>query len=74
MPLEFPGRIPRRPGIGAQGGDLEAVCRYGMTEDCGLLVNSSRGILYAADPARAAVELQKSMAAALRKYCPMLSR
>lgn len=35
------------PGVGAQGGSLEAVCRYGMTEDCGLLVNSSRGIIYA---------------------------
>ena len=62
------------PGIGAQGGDLAAVCRYGMTEDCGLLVNSSRGILYARDPERAAAELQESMAASLRKYCPKLSR
>lgn len=35
------------PGVGAQGGSLEAVCKYGMTEDCGLLVNSSRGIIYA---------------------------
>ena len=34
------------PGIGAQGGSLEEVCRFGMTDDCGLLVNSSRGILY----------------------------
>ena len=35
------------PGVGAQGGSLADVCRYGMTKDCGLLVNSSRGILYA---------------------------
>ncbi|MDE6224535.1 MAG: orotidine-5'-phosphate decarboxylase [Muribaculaceae bacterium] len=35
------------PGIGAQGGSLEEVCRYGMIDDCGLLVNSSRGIIYA---------------------------
>ena len=35
------------PGIGAQGGSLEEVCRYGMTADCGLLVNSSRAIIYA---------------------------
>ena len=35
------------PGVGAQGGSLEAVCRYGMNADCGLLVNSSRGIIYA---------------------------
>ena len=35
------------PGIGAQGGSLEEVCKYGMTKDCGLLVNSSRAIIYA---------------------------
>ncbi|MDE6825138.1 MAG: orotidine-5'-phosphate decarboxylase [Paramuribaculum sp.] len=35
------------PGVGAQGGSLEDVCHYGMTGDCGLLVNSSRGIIYA---------------------------
>lgn len=35
------------PGIGAQGGSLEEVCRYGMTKDCGLIVNSSRAIIYA---------------------------
>lgn len=37
------------PGVGAQGGSLEAVCRYGMISDCGLLVNSSRGIIYASN-------------------------
>ncbi len=37
------------PGIGAQGGSLEEVCRYGMTEDCGLIVNSSRAIIYASN-------------------------
>ncbi|MDE6449296.1 MAG: orotidine-5'-phosphate decarboxylase, partial [Muribaculaceae bacterium] len=35
------------PGVGAQGGSLEEVARYGMNKDCGLLVNSSRGIIYA---------------------------
>jgi orotidine-5'-phosphate decarboxylase len=35
------------PGIGAQGGSLEEVCRYGMNRTCGLIVNSSRAILYA---------------------------
>ena len=35
------------PGVGAQGGSLEDVARYGMNDHCGLLVNSSRGILYA---------------------------
>ena len=35
------------PGIGAQGGSLEDVCKYGLTKDIGLLVNNSRGIIYA---------------------------
>ena len=35
------------PGVGAQGGDLTAICRYGLNRDCGLLVNASRSILYA---------------------------
>ena len=37
------------PGVGAQGGSLTEVCRYGITKDCGLLVNSSRGIIYASN-------------------------
>lgn len=37
------------PGVGAQGGDLEAVAQNGMNSQCGLLVNSSRGIIYASD-------------------------
>ena len=37
------------PGVGAQGGSLEEVCKYGMNKDCGLLVNSSRGIIYASN-------------------------
>jgi orotidine-5'-phosphate decarboxylase len=35
------------PGIGAQGGSLEDVVQYGWNKNCGLLVNSSRGIIYA---------------------------
>lgn len=35
------------PGVGAQGGDLEAICRYGMNQDCGLLINAARSIIYA---------------------------
>ena len=57
------------PGVGAQGGSLEEVCRYGMTEDCGLLVNSSRGIIYASNgtdfadrAAEEAKKLQQQMA------------
>ena len=51
------------PGIGAQGGSLEEVCKYGMTKDCGLIVNSSRAIIYADKTERfaevAALESQK---------------
>lgn len=60
------------PGVGAQGGSLQEVCKYGMTKDCGLLVNSSRGILYASTghdfaeaAAAAAQQLQQEMAQAL---------
>ncbi|MCY1498693.1 orotidine 5'-phosphate decarboxylase [compost metagenome] len=35
------------PGVGAQGGSLSEVCKYGMSENVGLLINSSRGIIYA---------------------------
>ena len=42
-----PDRFLLVPGVGAQGGSLEEVCRYGLNADCGLLVNSSRGIIYA---------------------------
>lgn len=60
------------PGVGAQGGSLEEVCRYGITPECGLLVNSSRGIIFASkgeDFAQAAgaeaKKLQEQMAAIL---------
>lgn len=60
------------PGVGAQGGSLQEVCKYGMTEDCGLLVNSSRGIIYASQKedfaevaAQKAKELQLEMATEL---------
>ncbi|MBQ5971775.1 MAG: orotidine-5'-phosphate decarboxylase [Prevotella sp.] len=60
------------PGIGAQGGTLDDVCRYGMNADCGLIVNNSRGIIYASngdDYAKAAAEkareIQQEMARAL---------
>lgn len=42
-----PNSILLVPGVGAQGGSLQEVCKYGMNKDCGLLVNSSRGIIYA---------------------------
>lgn len=62
------------PGVGAQGGSLTEVCRYGLTADCGLLVNASRSILYASsdndfvEAARGeALKLQRQMAAELDK-------
>ena len=62
------------PGVGAQGGSLEEVCKYGMNDTCGLIVNSSRGIIYAdktenfAQAARkAAQEVQEQMAEELKK-------
>lgn len=48
---ELPDSFLLVPGVGAQGGSLEAVCREAMTPNVGLLVNSSRGILYASDRA-----------------------
>lgn len=52
------------PGVGAQGGSLSEVCKYGMNKNIGLLINSSRGIIYASqeeDFAQAAVEKAKSL-------------
>src|SRR5690606_18633590 len=37
------------PGVGAQGGNLQEVCKYGLSKDVGLLINSSRGIIYASN-------------------------
>lgn len=63
------------PGVGAQGGSLEEVCRYGMTKDCGLIVNSSRGIIYASSgedfaeaAGREAAKLAEQMRGLLEKY------
>jgi orotidine-5'-phosphate decarboxylase len=62
------------PGVGAQGGSLEEVSKYGMNKDCGLLVNSSRGIIYAGDGEDFAMKareqaqiLHKQMAEALKE-------
>ena len=62
------------PGIGAQGGSLVEVCKYGMIEDCGLLVNSSRAIIYAdqtenfaAVAAEKAREVQQQMAQLMQR-------
>lgn len=64
------------PGVGAQGGSLSEVARCGMNSRCGLLVNSSRGIIYASDgrdfaeaAGAAARQLQGEMAGLLADYC-----
>lgn len=61
------------PGVGAQGGSLEEVARYGMNDRCGLLVNSSRGIIYASNStdfaeaaAQAAQDIQREMDSLLK--------
>lgn len=63
------------PGVGIQGGSLEEVCRYGMNSQCGLLVNSSRSIIYAGNDdefaeaaGREARKLQLEMKEMLDKY------
>ncbi len=71
--LEIRKHVPEHfllvPGVGAQGGSLDDVCKYGLNSDCGLLVNSSRAIIYAsngvdfADAARQeARKVQEAMA------------
>jgi orotidine-5'-phosphate decarboxylase len=61
------------PGVGAQGGNLQDVCKYGLSENIGLLINSSRGIIYASndenfakEAAKKAAELQLEMESILR--------
>ncbi|GAL67964.1 orotidine-5'-phosphate decarboxylase [Jejuia pallidilutea] len=63
------------PGVGAQGGNLQEVCKYGMNASVGLLINSSRGIIYASKnedfaeaSAQKAALLQKDMAIELNNY------
>ena len=67
--LIIPNHFLLVPGVGAQGGSLSDVAKYGMSKDCGLLVNSSRSIIYAgsgpdfAEKARfEAMKLQQEMA------------
>lgn len=71
-----PDSILLVPGVGAQGGSLSEVCKYGMTKECGLLVNSSRGIIYASNgedfatvAAQKAHEIQIEMAKELNTRC-----
>lgn len=65
------------PGVGAQGGDLEMVSKYGMNKDCGLLVNSARAIIYAstekdfaAVAKKESLKVQEEMSRLLDLYIP----
>jgi orotidine-5'-phosphate decarboxylase len=56
------------PGVGAQGGDLQSICQAGLNNECGLLVNASRSIIYASngkdfadEAAKAAIAMQHEM-------------
>jgi orotidine-5'-phosphate decarboxylase len=63
------------PGIGAQGGDLELVLKHGMNKQCGLLINSSRAIIYASDgkdfdeqAGKEALKIKEKMSSSLSQY------
>ncbi len=67
------------PGVGAQGGDLREVCKYGLNDSVGLIINASRAIIYASQgedfaqkAGEAAHSLQKEMAAILQTKYPSL--
>ena len=65
------------PGVGAQGGCLQEVCKYGMTSDCGLLVNSSRGIIYASsgsDFAETAAQKAKDLQQEMKELLSMIGK
>jgi orotidine-5'-phosphate decarboxylase len=72
---QVPNHFLLVPGVGAQGGSLSEVAKYGMTSDCGLLINASRSIIYAGNDAdfaeKAAAEAQNmavEMKALLQQY------
>ena len=67
------------PGVGAQGGDLKEVCKYGLNDSVGLIINASRAVIYASQgedfaqkAGEAAHSLQKEMAAILQTKYPSL--
>lgn len=71
----FPDYFFLVPGVGAQGGDLEAAAKNGINNECGLLVNSSRGIIYASNGSdfafkagEAAQKMQRQMTTILKEY------
>lgn len=61
------------PGVGAQGGDLKAISQYGANDLCGLLVNSSRGIIYAGNGEDFALKSREAASALQRQMATFLS-
>ncbi|NNC96291.1 MAG: orotidine-5'-phosphate decarboxylase [Chitinophagales bacterium] len=68
------------PGVGAQGGSMEDAYKNGCNEDCGVLINSSRGIIYSSSKpdfgqaaGHAASKLQKEMSTLIERYSPSLT-
>jgi len=62
------------PGIGAQGGNLQDVCKYGLNKDCGLLINSSRGIIYAGKGKDFAIKAQLEALKLQQEMAQILSK
>ena len=67
------------PGVGAQGGDLKEVCKYGLNDSVGLIINASRAVIYASQgedfaqkAGEAAHSFQKEMATILQTKYPSL--
>jgi orotidine-5'-phosphate decarboxylase len=72
---QVPGYFLLVPGVGAQGGSLVDVAKYGMNKDCGLLINASRSIIYASNgidfaekAAEEAKQMTNEMAVLLAEY------
>ena len=60
------------PGVGAQGGDLEAICRFGMNQDCGLLINAARSFIYASNGTDFAEKARAEAQALQQQMAPLL--
>lgn len=62
------------PGIGAQGGSLEEVVKYGMTKECGLIVNSSRKIIYASNDTNFALKAKEEAEKVQKEMAKYISK
>ncbi len=62
------------PGVGAQGGSLDEVAKYGLTKDCGLLVNASRNIIFASSEKDFAIKAREQALLLQREMCSILEQ